>query len=448
MTLSQYRATRRKFLRDSAAFGGLLSIPGIVAACGGDDSEGAGGKGKIVFWEYKYPGNADGYKYFEDAATRFQDKTGITVDLQFKSAENIEQAVAAAANAKKGFDVLLWWSGPTARNQASLGNVTPLDDKIPQSTWETSQGRDSEIYNGKTYGLPFSVSPWFMVYNQRILAKAGLGEDTFPPANEDPIGWDEFLDICGKIKSDAGAAPLVWANKEGYFNEWWFYNLEAQAYDTTGEVRDVNLGDASYQNPEVVGALNAWKQLYDGGFFFEGGEVIAYEQHPRQFASEQAAMTPYFTLDVLVPAGSQAFGDEAIRYTKIPAHRTDKKLYGAPCLEPDALYAASWSKNEGKVIEWLKFLLSEPELDNVVKATGDAPADDRWNRDLIEDEKVRQIYEGAENGTVYPYDYATQAQYENLLTNGILFLRGKTPAEQLTADWDKVDEEYKQSQES
>ena len=24
----------------------------------------------------------------------------------------------------------------------------------------------------------------------------------------------------------------MWANKEGYFNEWWFYTLQAQAFDT------------------------------------------------------------------------------------------------------------------------------------------------------------------------------------------------------------------------
>ena len=58
-----------------------------------------------------------------------------------------------------------------------------------------------------------------------------------------------------------------------------------------------------------------------------------------------------------------------------------------------------------------------------------------------------EVFTGsAAKNQVYPYDFATQAQYESLLRNGILYLSGKWTAEELTADWDKVDAEYKQQQ--
>jgi ABC-type glycerol-3-phosphate transport system substrate-binding protein len=448
LTRPQYRATRQKLLRDGAALGALATLPGFLAACGGGSSSSSGGS--LTFWEYKDPPGSDAWNFFQDAAKLFEKKNGIHVDVQFKSAEGIEQAVAAAANARKGFDALLWWSGPTVRNQASLGNILPLDALIPKDIWGHKNNLESEQYNGKQFAMTFVVDPYFLVYNRTLLKKAGVNaEDVFPPPDQDPPDWNTFLDVCGRIKKNAGVAPLMWANKEGYFNEWHIYNFEGQSFDSTAEIENINLGDGSWQNPNIYDALNAYKQLYQSGYFVDGGEVVPYEQHVRQLASGQAAMSVYFDMTGATDAARKAFGADAIGFSKVPAYRTDKGLYGHVCQEADSLYVASWTKNKQAAVKWIEFLVSVPEMSELAQATQQPEGDDRLDVSLFKDPAVRQVYKGAtETNQVYPYDFATQAQYNSLLQNGILFLKGQWSAEQLTADWDKVDKQYKEQQQS
>jgi ABC-type glycerol-3-phosphate transport system substrate-binding protein len=434
--------SRRSFLGHGVAAGTLLAAPAVLTT-----SRRAAADQEIVFWQYKDPPGSDGFKYFEASAERFKEQTGTSVQVRFKSAEGIEQAVAAAANARKGFDSLLWWSGPTSRNQASLGNIMPLDDKIPDSVWQHKQGLESMRYEGRQYAMPFDVSPWFLVYNRTLLAKAGVAGDALPPPTEDPVDWASFLDICGRIRKNAGVAPLMWANKEGYFNEWYFYNFQGQSFDSTAEIEAINLGDESWQHPDVHAALKAFQELYQAGYFVEGGEVVPYEQHVRQFASGQCAMSVYFDLTGATTEAIKTFGQENIAFTKIPAYRTDKKLHGHISQEPNSLYVASFSDKQDAAVKWVTHLASVPEMNELARTTQQGPADNRWDVNLIENPAVREVFTGsAAKNQVYPYDFATQAQYESLLRNGILYLSGEWTAEELTADWDKVDAEYKQQQ--
>jgi ABC-type glycerol-3-phosphate transport system substrate-binding protein len=443
----EYRATRRKLLRDAAAVGAAAAAPGFLAACGGSSRS---SHGSLTFWEYKDPPGSDAWKFFQAAAQEFEKKTGISVNIQFKSAEGIEQAVAAAANAHKGFDALLWWSGPTVRNQASLGNVIPLGTRIPKSTWSHKMNLQSEQYQGKQYAMTFVVDPYFLVYNRTILKKAGVNPDNvFPPPDQNPPDWATFLNVCGRIKKNTHAAPLMWANKEGYFNEWYIYNLEGQSFDSTAEIENINLGSGSWQNPNIHDALNAYKQLYEHGFFVEGGEVVPYEQHVRQLASGQAAMSVYFDMTGATAAAQKAFGNDAIGFTKVPAYRTDKGLYGHVCQEADSLYVASWTKKKHDAVKWIEFLVNVPEMNDLAKRTQQPEGDTRLNVSLFKNAGVRAVYKGAsEKNQVYPYDFATQAQYSSLLQNTILFLKGQWPPEKLTANWDDADKKYKQQQQS
>lgn len=431
-----YRLSRRGFLGTTAAAVGAAALPQAARA-----------EESIVFWQYRDPPDSAAWKFFEGAAERFKQKSGISVQMEFKSAEGIEQAVAAAANAKEGFDALLWWSGPTARNQGSLGNVIALDDKFPADTWSHKAGLAAQRYDGKTYGMTYTIGTYFLVYNKEILRKAGVDPDSFPSALDAPPEWDMFLEACEKVKANAGIRPLMWANKEGYFNEWYFYNLQAQSFDSAEEIGEINLGPGSWQNQGVYDALNAYKQLYDKGFFQEGGEVVPYEQHVRQLASGQAAMSVYFDIGGATAEARAAFGEDNIGFSRVPAYRKDKKLYGHSCLEPNSFYVASFSQKQEAALKWVDHLVGVEELNQYVRETQLAPGDDRYDRSLMKDAGAAAVFGGAAaKGVVYPYTFVTQAQYNSLLQNGILFLTGQWTAEQLAADWDKVDAEYLKQQ--
>jgi len=401
----------------------------------------------LVFWDYRNPPGSDGNEYFKAAAERFKAATGIDVTVEFKSAEVIEQAVAAAANAGTGFDSMIWWSGPTVRNQASLGNVIALDDHVPAETLAAKAGMQAVRYQGQTFAVPNTIGTYFIVYNKQLLEAAGVDPSVFPPANEPPIAWDAFLDVCDKVKA-SGVAPLMFANKEGYFNEWYFYNFIAMGFDSSDPLAAIGAGEASWQQEPIYEALAAYKQLFDAGYFVEGGEVVAYEQHVRQMGGGQCAMSVYFDASGgATSAIAESYGPEAVGLSRVPNFRTDKGLYGHSSLEPDAIYVASFTEYRNEAIQWVNHLVSLDEVNKMAAALQRAPADGRFDPSLISDPQLSALYQGAaQKGHVYPYTFVTQAQYASLLENGILYLRGEMSAENLCATFDSVDKEYRETQ--
>ena len=158
-------------------------------------------------------------------------------------------------------------------------------------------------------------------------------------------------------------------------------------------------------------------------------------------------MSVYFDMSGATSASVEAYGQENISLTKIPAYRRDTALFDHICQEPNALYVASFSDKQDAALQWLGFLTSVDEMNTFAAATQQGPADDRWNLDNIQNPVVRGVFEAANaKNQPYPYNFVTQAQYTSLLEDGILYLRGDMAAEALTAKWDEVDAEYKKQQ--
>lgn len=434
-------ANRRDILKGGLALSAGALLQGTLV--GRTAAQGAG----LVFWDYKSPPGSAGDQYYQAAAKRFKAQSGIDVAIEFKSAEGIEQAVAAAANAGQGFDSLCWWSGPTARNQASLGNVIALDGKLPADVIAAKAGLDALRWNGKLYAAPRTIGTYFLIYNRELLRKAGVDPAIFPAPNAEPISWADFISVCDKVKA-SGVAPLMFANKEGYFNEWYVFNFEGQSFDTVDEIAAINTGGSTWKNQAVYDALGAYRELYERKFFVEGGDVVAYEQHVRQMGGGQCAMSVYFDQsDGASAAIIESFGKENLGFSRPPAYRSDKKLYGHSPLEPDAVYVASFSEKQEEAIKWVSFLMGLDEVNELVKALQLAPADGRFDTSLITDPELAKLYQGAaQKGYVYPYTFTNQTTYNAILQNTGLFLSGGMTAEQLCDLLDKADQEQKAQQ--
>jgi ABC-type glycerol-3-phosphate transport system substrate-binding protein len=300
------------------------------------------------------------------------------------------------------------------------------------------------MYEGQIYAVPRTIGTYFLVFNKKLLADIGVDASVFPEPDKDPIGWDAFIGVCDQIKASGKTAPLMFANKEGYFNEWYFYNFILQGFDTSEEIAVIGAGKSTWKQDPIYKALEAYKELYQKQFFVEGGEVVAYEQHVRQMGSGQCAMSVYFDQTGGATAAiAEAYGPEAVGLTRVPAYRTDKKLYGHSSLEPDAVYVTTFAANQDDAVKWLNFLVSLPEVNEMMKALQLAPADTRFDTSLVTDPQLAKLYKGAaDKGSVYPLTLVTQAQYNALLQNGILYLSGRMSAEELCESFDAADKDY------
>jgi len=108
---------------------------------------------------------------------------------------------------------------------------------------------DLGTFNGKVYGLPFSVSLPVGYYNMDAFKKAGI--------TSHPKTWDDVVDNCNKLKKAGYNNPLFWGwNVTGN----WFFQALLWSQGTP----ILKNGKVNFGGPEGLKALETMKKLFRG----------------------------------------------------------------------------------------------------------------------------------------------------------------------------------------
>lgn len=109
-------------------------------------------------------------------------------------------------------------SPPGLAEYVTKGAVMPLDDMIASSGNDMSGIQtivDSIAIDGKTYGLPYKTSSWFVVYNKDLFDAAGVAY---------PNGawtWEEYFETAKKLTSGEGADKIYGSLNFQPTSTWW-----------------------------------------------------------------------------------------------------------------------------------------------------------------------------------------------------------------------------------
>ncbi len=109
-------------------------------------------------------------------------------------------------------------SPPGLAEYVAKGAVMPLDDMIASSGNDMSGIQtivDSIAIDGKTYGLPYKTSSWFVVYNKDLFDAAGVAY---------PNGawtWEEYFETAKKLTSGEGADKIYGSLNFQPTSMWW-----------------------------------------------------------------------------------------------------------------------------------------------------------------------------------------------------------------------------------
>jgi len=107
----------------------------------------------------------------------------------------------------------------------------------------------------------------------------------------------------------------------------------------------------------------------------------------------------------------------------------------------------SFTKRRKTALEWLEHLYSVDEQNRLAAEAGLNPGNPEADLSKIPDPGVRAVYTGVrEKQQPYPYNFATPAQYDSILSNTILYLQGKWSVDKLLAQWDAVDKQFEEKQ--
>ena len=231
-----------------------------------------------------YAGEDSNAQNFKDAVAEWEEQTGNKVeDSSATSDETFKSRIITDFEAGSEPDVLFFFNGVDSNQFVEQGKVVSVDEIREEYPDYASNMKDDLLgaspVDGVNYSVPVNGYWEGMFVNKEVLEEAGVEV----PGNE--TTWDEFLEMCGKIK-DAGYTPIAASLQEipHYWFEYAIYNFQDPAtHNTLPEAADDEYGKA------WVDGLNDIKALYEAGYFPENTLTSTDAETFQLFTSDKAA---------------------------------------------------------------------------------------------------------------------------------------------------------------
>ncbi len=247
--------------RSIAGIAGIAALALTLAACGGGTSEDADTsndqaaadptavEGELTWWDTSDPTNEA--PAFKELIKKFNEEYP-NVKINYESvpfAEAQNKFKTAAASGSGAPDILraeVAW----VPEFASLGYLyaldgTPLleeqDDFLPTPM-------SSNVFDGKTYGVPQVTDTLALMYNKKLFEEAGI--------DAAPTTWAEVSDAAAKLKKVG--ADGIYINSGGYFTLPFIYGEGGDLVDTEAQEIVVN-------SPEAVAGIQEAQDLVKSG---------------------------------------------------------------------------------------------------------------------------------------------------------------------------------------
>ncbi|MCR4656127.1 MAG: extracellular solute-binding protein [Lachnospiraceae bacterium] len=238
-----------------------LTACGAPAASGGGEAAESSSQGVEINVTTTYAGEDSNAQNFKDAVAAWEAETGNTVsDTSATSDESFKTRILTDFETGSEPDVLFFFNGADADDFVSAGKVVPIDE-IRETYPEYASNMNDDLIaaspaDGKKYAVPVNGYWEGLFCNMEVLEAAGVEK---PSAD---TTWDDFLEICQKIK-DAGFTPIA-VSLSTIPHYWWEFAI---FNEQTPEEHLTIPGSADDETgKQWVSGIEEIKNLYDKGF--------------------------------------------------------------------------------------------------------------------------------------------------------------------------------------
>jgi len=330
------------------------------------------GQDTIVVWHWM----TDRHKALEELARRYEQETGIKVRFELYAPSDIySQKIIAAAQARILPDVFgILDKKIVIASFIDGGFVADLtaDFAADNGEWEKkffphalagNRFASMNVYRitPGIYGVPLDIMNVQMLYNKRLLKKAGIGS---PPKN-----FSDFLSAAKSLKR-VGIPGMV-----SGWGEIWMIDCFASnyAFNIMGEEKIMRTyrNEVPYTDPDWIKVFDVFRQLRDGGAFAEGIVTKTNKFAEQDFALERAA----FNFN----------GAWAVNVYNDMNPRLEYGVLLPPPINPDlpmriwggagsSFHVNATSPRKTKAIEFLKWLTDTKQQVYLAQATRNLPA--------------------------------------------------------------------------
>ena len=349
----------------------VLAIPAMAQA----PAEQGGASGPVEIKIATWTANPDQIALLSSFVDEFAAKEGIEIVAEFESIDfgEYNTKLSLELQGSEAPDVF-WVLETSAPAFIQSGLLAPLDEALAEYNPDDFSAKAMELWqsNGTTYAVPFSTSPFFILYNADLFAEAGI------PTPEELVAegnwnWDTFRQSSKAIKDATGVWGYQTVDGGGY-DVRILHNLCPIIRSYGGDAWTSD-GEILINTPESVAAVQLFHDMvYDDGSvvppgdqsnFFAGAAAMTAAQVSRvsnladaDFAWGVAPMPagPMGDVPIIGQAGIGAFskGDNVEIAKKLVAYMTNES-----CV---ARMAGIWPPARKTVLESEDFLTSQPLL--------------------------------------------------------------------------------------
>ena len=216
----------------------------------------------LVYWSMWEATEPQG-QVIQEAVDAYTEQTGVKVDLQFKGRTGNREALQPALDGVTQIDI---FDEDIDRVNGMYGKyLLDLEDLAKENDYEATANAGlmaacRDAGGGTLKTIPYQPNVFAFFYNKDLFEQAGI--------TEEPKTWDEFKDVCQKLK-DAGIQPFNYSDKDNYHFEHLMSALALKAYGTS-IADDLASDKEAYNGEKMVAIYQKMKDMIDAGYWGDG----------------------------------------------------------------------------------------------------------------------------------------------------------------------------------
>ena len=320
----------------------------------------------LVYWSMWEATEPQG-QVIQEAVDAYTEQTGVKVDLQFKGRTGNREALQPALDGGTQIDI---FDEDIDRVNGMYGKyLLDLEDLAKDNDYEATANAGlmaacRDAGGGTLKTIPYQPNVFAFFYNKDLFEQAGI--------TEEPKTWDEFKDVCQKLK-DAGIQPFNYSDKDNYHFEHLMSALALKAYGTS-IADDLASDKEAYNGEKMVAIYQKMKDMIDAGYWGDGILSTDFNTERNMFEAGKAA----FTVDGTWNCGNfqndsdtTLFDAQKIGVTRIPyideANKTVEMGGGS-----DTYYITTLNKSDEEIaatVKFIKYLTSVDSINEMCKSS-------------------------------------------------------------------------------
>ncbi|MFG2375550.1 ABC transporter substrate-binding protein [Streptomyces sp. NPDC048504] len=351
--MTNHQPDRRRFLAGLGAAGTAALLSGCVTSTSSSKSS---SKGAVTLQSNLSAPQAKAA--MEDLVAAYAKKGSDRASLNTVAAETFRTQLPTYLTSANPPDVYTWYPGSVAEAYAKKNLLLDLDD-----AWSSSPDlkRYSKALNslctstssGKKVFVPTTYYWWGMFYRKSNFAKWGVSE---------PKSWDDFLDLCDKLKSK-GVTPIGLGAGGGtaWVASAWFDYLDIRINGAEYH-RQLLAGKHRFDDPEVRKVFDRWQEVLP--YFDPNGAAVAFQDATTSLLNGRSGMMLIGTF-FADAAPKNALDD--IDFFRFPV--IDAKVPLAEEAPTDGYFASARTGRHDQVIDLMKYLATAEAQEIYIKGS-------------------------------------------------------------------------------